>query len=64
MDHLERQALSIDDILEEVGITSRLLANARELSDRFSEKSYLDFNIDESLDHYIKIEQIPLPRPL
>ena len=64
MDLQDKQEMSLDEILEEPGFANRLFCNARELSDRFSEKSYLDFNIDESLDHYIRIEQIPLPRPL
>jgi hypothetical protein len=55
MDPLDKPELSLDDILDEPGFANRLFCNARELSDHFSEKSYLDFNIDESMDHFYKI---------
>lgn len=56
--------MSIDEIFEESVFANRLFFNARELSEHLSEKDYLDFNIEESINNFINIDEIPLPEPL
>lgn len=64
MDLPEKQNLSIDEIFEESVFANRLFFNARELSEHLSEKDFLDFNIEESINNFINIDEIPLPEPL
>lgn len=56
MDLPEKQNLSIDEIFEESVFANRLFLSNREHSEHLSEKDYLDFNIEESLNNFINID--------
>ena len=64
MDLPEKQNSPIDEMFEESVFANKLFFNSREHSEHLSEKDYLDFNIEESINNFINIDEIPLPEPL